>query len=497
MMDLRRDTGLRVAFIVGLVALLVGSWASVLPLPAWATVGLAALAAFEATVTYRMTQQHGTVRYLRFAEVVLAAIVAEVVALLFIAGSGLSWSQLLLDPRALGLLAIMWLAWLWSRACLVDLDQAGAVTGDQGGYGITRLGVRLKTGMVVALAGAALTLMPADVLVDLDRGPAGGVVPSAVGYIGGAWWMLTQARLAHLRESWRRNAMAAEDELPARWTGLGLWLVAGAALLAWLLPNGAAVLSRVPALALASLGRVGDWLLQWLGRRETDRSRPPREIADRSARGLFGDGGDGDVLPADPDAGSALIGQVGDVLVWLVTILAVTLAIATVVRERRAIREAVRAARSGSPWQVIKAIGAALLATLRSLFGWLRQRWQRSTTSEPTEAAGRPEAVPRPWTPRDPYRSAVARAYHRFLGIMQPVAGRRAESDTPYEYARGAIRSAPAASGDVDALTALYVEARWSDHGPDDAAATRAKHHVSSIERALRNPPPDEPDASQ
>jgi len=490
--DLRTDSRARDLLVVALAVLLYASWASVVSLPAWIGLVACGLAAFEATVSRRIGSGEAvSVRTFRFAELVMAALLAEAGALLLIGPSSLTWSQLLLDPAALGLLVIMWVTWLWVRATLVDFEYMGALVAAQTTVGTARLGQRLRIGMALAVAGAALSVATPRVLLDLDRQPIGGLVWTAPAFIGLAWWILTQARLAHEREAWRRAGVRPDPNVVSRWTSLSIWVLVTAAVGAWLLPNGSGALSRLPAATLAAVGAIGQRFLDWLASRADEDARPVREIPNRSAEDIFGPN-PGNELPPPPvdDRLSDAFAWIGNVLIWVLTIAAVSLAIFTVVREREAIKAAFRS--QGGLLRVILLISAAMLATLVSVLRWMVGWWpRRQAAGEPAIDTPGAAAVRHGWVPGDRHRSVIAAAYHRFLELAAPVVGLKDRSETPIEYAQGAARAAPPVADEVAGLTDLFVEARWSDHPPADAAARHAQEYLGRIDRFFTEDPPD------
>jgi hypothetical protein len=119
-------------------------------------------------------------------------------------------------------------------------------------------------------------------------------------------------------------------------------------------------------------------------------------------------------------------------------------------------------------------------SALRAAFlAWLRRLFRRASAPviRWAPAGGqRPVAAGRATDPRGMYRELLRLGAH--LGR------RRARSETPLEYERALGHLAPlsAAPADVDAVTAVYSQARYGETSPDQAATAQARAALDRLE---------------
>lgn len=85
----------------------------------------------------------------------------------------------------------------------------------------------------------------------------------------------------------------------------------------------------------------------------------------------------------------------------------------------------------------------------------------------------------------DDIRYAIYRAYREFCRRLEKSGQIREEGTTPSEF-RAAVRKAmPGTGKDVELLTALFEEARYSDHFMEDWSADEARRSLDGVVRCL------------
>ena len=489
------DTALRatvVAFVAGLFGWIVGL---VFPLigPEFAAI-VSAIAALGAEVAHRLADRGMTSPNLRLAELGAAFLIAKVVHLALLGPelteelaafpAGLADSE-----TTLGFL-LMWFVRSSAYRTVRDIRLLGSPGDETVGTAYDRLARRFRTTIGVSTILAAFAVAGWRQLAILDRPAIDGLVwPLAMMLIVGVGSLGAFRRIEDAGR-WRRAGARVDD---------GVWLRWGAGVIAITVLSAVAVLtfragvdefSRVPALAIRGVAAAGSAFLDLLGVGEPEPIDTGNVPVIQDAPSQTSDDGIFDFLRPDDTPSEASPWEAAVIaLAWFAAGVGVVAFIVAVLRNRRWIRSAFQI----GPAEGLRAILVEFFRMFRELgrILWEILTFWRATRSVDPDGADAGADVEMTeagsvgaWVPTDPSRSRIAAAYHRFLesaGRLLP----RHRTETPDEYAHAVGRQLPFGEASTEALTDLYVEARYSAHSMDDGHIETAEQLSTDLDRIV------------
>lgn len=378
------------------------------------------------------------------------------------------------------------LAWGASAATAGEFDRLGEIPGNDQNYVApleTLTGRLFGGGLVLLIAVAAGQVAPRQFL-SLRQGSVTGPILTLLIYFGCGMVLLTLAQHTLNRRRWAEEGLSVAAGIGGRWTRYGAALIGIAALLAFALPTGwgalvidllaLALRGIIALLLLLGIGFISPfaWLLALLGGGSTTDAPanapaipPPPPLAP----------------PPDTADGSPL-----ELLRWL---LLAALVLALVVWFARGWLENGGDLRQAfgrfGPLRLLRTLLGAFLARLRGLAATVSAQlpgvlggWRRAAAN-----ATRPRLpLRRAHTPRD----QIVRYYLSVIERADAQGYPRRPAQTPEEYAPTLAPHLAEADTDWTALTAEFVEARYSAHdlAPDDSS--RARSHWQRVRDALR-----------
>lgn len=294
-------------------------------------------------------------------------------------------------------------------------------------------------------------------------------------------FLLSYGQLAVLRSRWQREGTPGIGQVTGRWQRRALITILGVGVLASLLPLGssfglALILNAViQALLLAVSLLVGlvaalvMWLSGLFGVEMTAPPEPPPPLPQI------------DLLPpAPPPTEPVLPPWAPGGLFWLLLSLLLLYLLYHFLTQQE--------------------MGRALLRRgwFTRLRAWWRLLWARAGAAAERARArlaaaslpGAPASLPQPWRfVRLLGLSPTARARYFYLSTLRRAAqagAARAPAQTPLEYEATLAQHLPAASAEIDALTASFLRARYAPAPLDEPAAHRAQSAAARIKHYLR-----------
>ena len=359
------------------------------------------------------------------------------------------------------------LVWALVNATLVDLDAIERAIDDTDGMSpLQRIRLRMMATGVAAVLAAALGAVGVDGALDLARPAADTWSFAPFGYfVVGLVALGMVARFSESRR-WKRDRVSVDAVVERRWAtvvAVTVVVVGAVALAVASVRTGA---SALPVRALLEFGRFGEWL--------GDRSSSMRES-------LGGAEGGADRLPTDPApttpgaiAGDPVAPWIGDVALWGFIALIFGFAVAAGRRRRE------HPDRDGVEFRdVVRQVLDALIRLVATVWQAL-QRWMRRVRTDSKLVTGS-ESTPVVdarirWNPSDPIRRRVAAAYRRAVDIVSVMERPPGRPETPREFARHV--------GDerFDRVTAVFEEARYSNHDLPTEAATTAESAAKALD---------------
>lgn len=355
-------------------------------------------------------------------------------------------------------------AWVAGSGTASDLDaiERGIDVAD-GLTPMQRLRMRAVLLGGVAVIAAGWGVIGLGGLVDLRRPAAARMSIAPLAYFALAVLALGYAsRRAEVRR-WERDGARVEPTVTARWSRGVLVTVAASVLIGVGIPLLAPGMSAVPANGVAASGRVGDWV--------ADRMLALGDALDTEADpNATGEGGA--VTAPEFEAVEPRLPWIGDVALWLL-LAAIFASVIVRARNRRTLTRGEPEPRLGLG-EIIAAVWrefADLVASIRrALARWFRRVVRNRDADDPgTETAAASGAVSRGWRPSDPIRRRIAAAYRQAVGVVGAMHGGVRRSETPRELA-ARVMDSPFSS-----VTALYEEARYSNHVLTESQATAAE----------------------
>ncbi len=477
--------------------------------PAWSGVYMVVvcfLAAVEANYSYRTVRRLG----LRGSDVVRFRVFE--VAVLFVlvrVGSmvGLSWPEVwaelriwprepwrVLDLEVIYASMLALLSWAVSTSTTHDLQRIGEppVRDKYYVYPMDALMSRFFRGGLLLLLTAGITRIGISELVDLRRPSVPGLVLNVLVYFALGLAMLGQIHYAQLSQRWRKAGIDAPGELPARWVRYTLVLIGLAGVIAFLLPAGYAlplldvisivlgavlyVLNVVFQLAILLFFLLTLPLALLLGIEQPVEPppglRPPPQ-------------------PPVPQPGAPAPGWfevVRSVAFWIVAIGLVVVIVRSYLRDRPELTEALTTLQV---YRALRIFACRIWRRLTGLAGAVRAR-----VSIPLRL-GRPRRKEEQGAQEGRFRflriaglSRRDRTLYYYLSILRRAARQgypRDPSQTPYEYDADLGPAVGEAQAEMDRLTDVFVEARYSTHPIEPEQERRVRVDWKRIRAALRS----------
>lgn len=399
-----------------------------------------------------------------------------------------------LDGKTLGLFVIVFVTWVLATDTARDLDRLGRPSEGMMGFvpAERRLATRFFAGGVMLFIMSGLTQVSVADAIKLPTPTTSGPVVNVLVYFGLGMLFLGHVHYAALRGRWQRGDIAVAGGFGSRWVGYSLSFVGLVAVIAFLLPTshtlglldvGRALWNPISTVLIQIILTVRGpltWLLHlFAGKAPVARPRvlpphlPPHVHLPPRHPSRPGHGGSGGIT------------LIKSLLFWAV-IAAVLIYVLRHVAFRRGVKipliggvlNAVRSA-LGRAWSTLllrfrryvataveRVPGAAALRTVPSLVPSRGMRWGRIGSLSPREQVLF-------------YYLSVVRRAHRH-GIE------RRGAQTPYEFSTELAPRLAESEGDMNALTAAFVQARYSRHEVRQDEVSRVRTSWQRVKDALR-----------
>ncbi len=394
---------------------------------------------------------------------------------------------LFFDSRTLTGFVFFFLGWVIALRTAADFDRIGLpLENDQEVPPWQTLQGRFFVGGVLLMLFSGIVRLGIADLLNMERPPVPGLLLNVLLYFGLGLVFMGQTYFVVLMTRWREQKVRIARGLEGRWVWYTLIFLSLAALIAFVLPTGYTLpLLDILAWILYLIG-LFVWFIvylvqllllpiAWLIEQLTGRQAQQPDFTPMPTP---------EALPnaAPQESGSGWFVILRSVLFWGVVIgIFVTL-----------IRNYVQ----DNPAFVAALIRLRVVKTLRA-WGRAFWRWLRGATTALVERL--PEGLRpgrrRASTPADEYGrdrrradTARARVLATYLATLEEAREEgvpRRESQTPNEY-RGTLSPAiPEAMPQIDELTAVFIEARYSRHPLTPADVERARVDARRVRQAL------------
>ena len=393
----------------------------------------------------------------------LLAIPLLVAGLQLVSGSGISLG-------AEFAVAVVFGGGVWSlvNATLIDLDAIERAIDDTDGMSpLQRIRLRLVATGMLAVGCAALGAVGLDGVLDLARPATPTLSYAPLGFwIVGLLALGATARLVESRR-WARDGAAVDPVVGGRWAKAVVVTVAALGSLAVVVASLPSGVTALPVQGLLRTGRFGAWL--------SERTAGMREALDGagSVEDLPPVGVPTPPSPVAIDPGGA--SWVGDVALW--GFVALIFAFAVVAGRRR--RERREHPEGPGLRDVLGRVLQAVVDLLAGMWSAIRRLLQGGRRDS-VESAGatRSDGIERRsrWNPRDSVRRRIATAYWRSVGVVSVSESPPRLPETPREYAHRVDDDR------FHRVTALFEEARYSDHLLDTDSATSAESAAEELD---------------
>lgn len=375
-------------------------------------------------------------------------------------------------------------AWGASAATAGEFARLGEVPGNDQHYvpPLETLTGRFLGGGILLLVAVAFGQLAPRALFDFRREPVTGPILTLLAYFGLGMVLLALAQHTLHRRRWQEEGLPVAAGMGGRWVRHGGAVIGAAALLAFVLPTGWSTLlidalalvlqGIILVLSLLGLGFAAPflWLLSQLGGSpaSTDAPAPIPTVPPPSPP------------PVEQAGGSPL-----ELLRWL---LFAAVALALLVWFLRGWLEnrgdLARAFGRIAPLRLLRSLLSALLARLRGYAAAIGERLPRRLGGREREATGMRQRfrLPGARTPRE----QIVRYY---LSVVQRAGAQgfpRRPGQSPEEYGPTLAPHLADAETDWTALTAEFVEARYSAHDLASDDSRRARSHWQRVRDALR-----------
>lgn len=407
--------------------------------------------------------------------------------------------SLLFDLETMSAFALALLCWVAATDTAKDLESIGEDPKhrEEAGSPVERLTSRFFVGGAVLLIAAGFARIgKTSELLNLSRPSVGGLVLNVLVYFLLGLVMLGQAHFLRLRRQWQGELVEVADELPRRWVRYSLAFVGSAALLAFLLPTGftlnpldfvagvlgvlGGVLSYVVILLFAILSLPFNllfWLLSILFSGIEQRPSPEVDLPTYEP-----------LQVVDKGASTSWLESARTLIFWAVILAGLFFVVRSYFQDRPELR---RALATFKPLQALRRGLAALWQLLKGWGGRVRQ-----TVGErlPRRVPRRPPSAGSPGFPLRFFRlgalSPRERVLYYYLSIVRRAGKQgfpRQSHQTPDEYSAALAPNLPQAQQDMEALTQVFVEARYSQHEVDPYQDRRARASWERVKAAVRS----------
>jgi len=462
------------------------------------------LASLESNYSYRLIRARG----LRGSDVLgFRATEIALFFVLLIAGSliGLGWREMWAELRAwpqepwrildleVGYAFVLTLvSWTVSTRTTYDLERIGEppVRDKYYVYPVDALTSRFFWGGAMLLWTAGITRIGISALLNLSRPSVPGLALNVLLYFVLGLVMLGQIQYARLSQRWRKEGVTVPSELSRHWVRYTLLFLGLAGLVAFVLPTGYTLpLLDVVSIVIGALLYVFNVIFQLavllfilaltplvklfggdLQRQPIDPMPPPQ-------------------LPRATTGGSApdWFEVVRSVVFWVFALSAVSYVIRSYLKDRPELLETVM---TFKPFRLARSILLAVRRRLARLVGAARRRIPtRIRLPERASRSDQPAADRRFPFFRLGGLSRHERTLYYYLSILRRAARRgypRNSSQTPYEYDVKLGPNLPQAEEELDRLTEVFVETRYSTHPVGAAEEKRVRADWRRIRSALR-----------
>ncbi len=390
------------------------------------------------------------------------------------------------DGRSLAAYLSSVMAWIAAANTADDFERIGVRTEDRAETPpLLALSARFFVGGAILLMASGLARVGLASLLDLGRASVSGLIANVLLYFVLGLILLGQTRLLALFNRWRVQHVEISPEMEGRWLRYSLIFLVIVAVIAFLLPTGYTV-------PLLDLGSWLLWVLWWVAAFLVFlfnlllfplawlMSLFGAEPAQQPELSMPQPG----QLPAGNESGlSPWLLLVRSLVFWSVILWIFFTLIRNTLREHPQLAEAVRQIKVlrwlrhwlDALWQWLRGVGDSVRETLPRL--GLADRWRRR------QAEGGPGGFlrSRPASARE----HVLREYLRMLERAANEGLSRRPPQTPEEY-RGTLEPELAEAVDeVSALTASFVEARYSRHPWDEEDVRRVREIARRVRAAL------------
>lgn len=462
------------------------------------------LAALEANYSYRLIRA----RDLRGSDVLrFRATEIALFFVLLIVGSliGLGWREVWAELRAwpqepwrildleVGYAFVLTLlSWTVSTRTTYDLERIGEppVRDKYYVYPVDALASRFFWGGAMLLWTAGITRIGISALLNLSRPSVPGLVLNVLIYFVLGLVMLGQIQHARLSQRWRKEGTSVPRELSRHWVRYTLLFLGLTGLVAFVLPTGYTLpLLDVLSIVIGALLYVFNVVFQLaillfilaltplvrlfggdLDRQPIDPGPPPQ-------------------LPRTPVSGSApdWFEVVRSVLFWVFALSVVVYIVRSYLEDRPELVETVITLK---PFRVARRILFSIRRQLARLIGAARRRIPARIRLRERASAGDQSVEDE----RFPFfrlggLSRDERTLYYYLSILRRAARQgypRSSSQTPYEYDAKLGPNVPQAEEELDRLTEVFVETRYSTHPVGAAEEKRVRADWKRVRSALR-----------
>ena len=458
---------------------------------------LATVTVVEAETMWRIAYQNRRFRWERLRRIAL-----EMAALFLTAATASAvsserpleviraWPGDFFTVRTIGLFVLTVAVWASITAALDDLARLGELSESMESeyLPLPRLRWRWLAWFVVLVSAGSVGLTGWGALVELSRPMAAGLVWPALVYLPVGIVALGRVAQHDAHHRWRASHVRLEH---LRGAGL-VTLIAMAAVAAILtVPTAdSAPALRMVGAAVRQVGRVGQWIVEWIAARgvgrSDDRSTDLTLVANTDPSIEIPDPDLSLIEPGDPIFDESVVELIGDVVFWGLVAVVMGATVWVVARLRRDLADA----RSSRPSRERRGMGARIRGLLTAVSEALRalMRGLRRTPTPTGPSATDANAAPWSETSRDTPTSAIRRIVAAYAGLVDELrvwVAPRGRSETVSEYQARATRSVPDVATETVDLSRVVERARYSDEVIGDLEAERAEKLIETARAKL------------
>lgn len=333
---------------------------------------------------------------------------------------------------------------------------------------------------------AALTRVSVIDVVTFSQARSRRPVVSALIYFLVGLVMLGVVRFTRLVRLWQRDRVVIAEKLSGAWLRYLLIRLAGVSLVAFLLPTGytiglldlVSMVVAIVAFIMLLIYSILMWPLTLLMRLLMGQDEaPPPPAAPRMPL-------QPDFVPS-ADGGGAFWEVLRSVLFWVVLVAGVVYLVRSYLRDRpdlwRAVQRITPARWARSGWQALRRWVLSLVGKLQRTVATALPALTERIRRRRERAAARCEATAAGPTPR----AQMMYHYLQTLAAAKAKGYPRRGSDTPYEYEARLVTRLREDGPALEALTAGFVVARYSDHPVTEADVAQQAENAARVVRGL------------